>query len=187
MNMTVIVVLGAVVALGIMLIMFFIGSYNKLVSSKEMVENSRGQIATQIESRWDALTSLIQATQQYTSHEKDTLDSIVSQRSSVGKGSSTQDLENAEDEFQGSLSRLLAVTEAYPDLKASEVYQKSMDSVDKYEKNVRLSRMTFNDTITRYNKLIVMIPTNIIAGLTGHTKETYFESTKSKESMPGWE
>lgn len=187
MNMTTIVVLGGALLLIVMLVMFFVGAFNSLVSAKEMVGNARGQIATQIESRWDALTSLISATKQYTSHERETLDAIVSQRSQVGKSSSVGDLKEAEDEFQGSLSRLLAITEAYPDLKANTVYEKSMDSVDKYEKNVRLSRMTYNDTVTKYNKLIVMIPTNIIAGMTGHTKEDYFESTKDKRDMPGWE
>lgn len=62
-----------------------------------------------------------------------------------------------------------------------------MDSIDKYEKNVRLSRMSYNDTVTKYNRLVITIPTNIIASMTGHTKEEYFKAKENKVEMPSWD
>lgn len=185
--MTVLLIsLGVILVIAIALISFIVKSYNKLVNAKELVSNSRGQIASQIESRWDALSNLISATQKYESHESETLNKIVNARSSITSNAEVSELESSEQEFQGSLSRLIAIAEAYPDLKASDVYKKTMDSVDKYEKNVRLSRMSYNDTVTKYNRLVITIPTNIVAGFTGHSKEKYFETDKEKESMPEW-
>lgn len=177
---------GIILVIIIALVGFFIKTYNKLVNAKELILNSRGQIATQIESRWDALSNLISATQKYESHESETLNKIVNARSSMTSNPNISELEKSEQEFQGSLSRLIAVAEAYPELKASDVYKKTMDSVDKYEKNVRLSRMSYNDTVTKYNRLVITVPTNIIAGFTNHHKEDYFESDKGKKEMPQW-
>lgn len=186
-TMGILILVGSIILIGIIMIGFFIGTYNKLINSREMVKNSRGQIAAQVESRWDALTSLIQAAKQYASYESETLESVVRQRSSLGSNMSPEDLNKSEEMFKSSLSRLIAIAEAYPDLKANEAYKQAMSSVDKYEKNVRLSRMSYNDTVTKYNRLIITIPTNIIASLMRFESEPYFEGTKSKEEMPSWE
>lgn len=111
--------------------MDFKENWDILVNSREMIKNSRGQIATQIESRWDALTSLIQVTKQYSSHKANTIESAVSGLSSLGNNMSSQDFKSTEDMFQGSLSRLIAVAEAYPELKTSEVYKQTMNSIEK--------------------------------------------------------
>jgi len=184
---TLLITIGIIVLLMIVLTAFFVSTYNKLVKLREMVRNSRGQIATQVESRWDALTNLIQATKQYSTHESETLENIVKQRSSLSGNMTPEDFNKSEDMFQNSLGRLIAIAESYPDLKASEVYKQTMVSVDKYEKNVRLSRMSYNDTVTKYNQQIITIPTNIIASLMNFTQEPYFEASESKREMPSWE
>lgn len=181
--LTAIIILSLIV---IILIGFFISTYNKLVKSREMIANSRGQIAAQIESRWDALTNLIQATKEYSLHEAETLESVVNQRSALSSNADINEFNESEDMFQNSLSRIIAIGEAYPELRASEVYKQTMSSVDSYEKNVRLSRMAYNDAVTRYNRIVITIPTNIIASIANFSKEEYFESNIEKKDMPMW-
>ncbi|OYW70641.1 MAG: LemA family protein, partial [Aerococcus viridans] len=74
----------------------------------------------------------------------------------------------------------------YPNLKASEVYQSTMNSVNTYENNVRQSRMVFNDTVTKYNRLIKTFPNSVIAGFTGFQPADYFENSAEKAEMPQW-
>ncbi len=176
----------------ILVLLVFIGfwlmsTYNSLVTLGERVENSKAQIATQIESRWDALKSLIDATKQYSKHEAEVLEKVTENRSSVGRSSKLEDIENAEREFSGALGRLIAVSENYPDLKASEVYQSTMSSINKFEDNVRNARMIYNDVVTRFNRKIKMFPSSIVAGMFKFNEKEYFQGSELKEEMPSWE
>lgn len=171
----------------VLIAIWAIGAYNGFVNLKERVFNSRAQIATQIESRWDALKSLIQATKQYAKHEAEVLENVTQSRASIGQNSSVSELEENATQFNNVLGRLIAVAESYPDLKASSVYESTMNSVDKYENQVRQSRMIYNDTVTMYNRRTKTFPSNIIAGMFNFTPEAYFEVTESKTDMPSWE
>lgn len=175
-----------VVAIVSVVVLFGVGVYNSLISKREMVRNSMGQIAAQVESRWDALTNLIQATKNYEKHEAETLEKLTANRSRVTNTSSASEVEADSKAFNSALSRLIAVAEAYPDLKANTIYQNTMDSVNRYEENVRHSRMIFNDTVTKYNRELQVFPNNLFAGIFGFTKEEYFKNTEGKESMPMW-
>lgn len=180
-------ILIPIVVIILLIVVWAIGAYNGFVNLKERVFNSRAQIATQIESRWDALKSLIQATKQYAKHEAEVLENVTQSRASIGQNSSVSELEENATQFNSVLGRLIAVAESYPDLKASSVYQSAMNSVDKYENQVRQSRMIYNDTVTMYNRRTKTFPSNIIAGMFNFTPEPYFEVTESKTDMPSWE
>ncbi len=163
-----------------------VSTYNRLIQSKEMVKNAMGQIATQIESRWDALSSLIDATKQYSKHESEVLENITKQRSGISPTSNPSDVEADSDIFQDVITKLNVVVENYPDLKASNIYENTMDKIDSYENNVRNSRMIFNDTVTRYNRSILVFPASLIAKMFNFEEEEYFKSTESKADMPSW-
>lgn len=182
--MSILITIGIVL---LVIVTIYILMYNKLVQTKEKVANSKGQIAAQIESRWDALTNLIKATEKYEKHEAETLNNIVEKRASITGDSSIKDITQADNSFQSSLSRLIAISEAYPDLKASDVYKQTMNSVDKYENNVRLARMTYNDTVTMFNSMVKTIPTNIVAKSMGYNQEEYFEASNDKKQVPTWD
>lgn len=176
----IIVIIGA-------LILFFISTNNKLVRSREAVKNAMGQIATNIESRWDALSSLISATKQYSEREAETLMDITRARSGITPAASPEDVAKDDELFSRALQGLNVVVENYPELKASGLYQSAMESIDKYENNVRMSRQIFNDTVTMYNRQLKVFPTNIIAGMLGFTEEEYFTATETKVDMPSWD
>lgn len=165
-----------------------VSAYNRLVSQREIARNALGQIAAQIESRWDAVSNLIEATKQYSAHEAETLEGITRNRANIGAGrtADVETLEQEENRFQGVMGRLIAVAENYPDLKASQVYTRTMDAVDKYENNVRQSRMLYNDSATKLNRSVQQIPTSIIAGIGGFTQMPYFEASENKQDMPSW-
>lgn len=164
-----------------------VGAYNGFVGLRERVHNSRAQIATQLESRWDALKSLIDATKQYSKHEAEVLENVTQARASIGQGSSVNELEESAQSFNNVLGRLIAVAESYPDLKASTIYQSAMSSINDYENKVRQSRMIYNDTVTMYNRKTKTFPSNILAGMFNFSPEAYFEATESKTDMPSWE
>lgn len=181
--------MGFIILIGVVLLIGFwvMSTYNSLVTVRERVENAKAQIATQIESRWDALKSLIDATKQYSKHEAEVLEGVTEKRASIGRSSSVEQIEHAEREFNGVLGRLIAVSESYPDLKASQVYQSTMGSINKFEDNVRNARMIYNDVVTKFNRLIKMFPSSIVAGLFKFEEKPYFEATETKKDMPGWE
>jgi len=173
-----------VVAAG--LVAWVISTYNQLIRDREFVRNAMGQIAAQIESRWDAIRNMIEGTKKYADYEAGLLEKITAQRASLGREASVADVEKDNQLFGQAMGRLLAVAEAYPDLKASQVYQETLKNVDKYEQQVRQSRMIFNDTVTKYNRVIQSVPSNIIAGMFNFTQEKYFASSEDKAEMPSW-
>lgn len=175
----------AVVA--VLLIVWVISTYNKFVRLRENVRNAMGQIAAQIESRWDALTSMIGATQKYAEHEANTLRNVIEQRSPVRPDSTPGEVVRDDEAFLGAMARINAVVENYPELRASETFGRAMGAVDKFENNVRYSRMMYNDTVTKYNRYRDQFPSLIVGALFGFAKKDYFDSSPGKREMPAWQ
>ena len=163
-----------------------VSSYNEFITARERIKNAMGQIAAQVQSRWDALTNLMEATKQYQAHEADTLRDVTAQRTAVGAGSSVAEVEADDALYSKALGSIRAVAENYPDLKASTVYLQTMSSVDQYENKVRQSRMIFNDSVTRWNRMVQQFPGNLLAGIFGFTTQDYFENEPAKAEMPQW-
>ena len=177
--MTLIIVI-AVIAL---LVVWIVSIQNTLVKSDEVCNNALKQINVQQISRFDALQALVKLTREYSSYEADTLQKIVDARKQ-STNPTVADI-NANEQLLSQIgSKLIAVAEAYPDLKASTNYQETMKSLKEYEENVRLSRMTFNDTVTRYNQQVRVFPASLVAGLLGFAKREYLEEDKSKKDYP---
>lgn len=162
-------------------------TYNNFIRLGERVTNGKAQIATQIESRWDAVSSLINATKQYSQYEIETLESIVEKRVNISANSSIEELEKGDTQLNNIVGRLIAISEDYPDLKASDVYQNTMNSINEYENNVRHSRMIYNDVVTRFNRFVKMFPSNLIASIFKFELRKYFQATESKEETPSWD
>lgn len=179
-----ILIVLALVAL--VVILWFVRTYNNFISLREKLKNSKSQIAVQMESRWDALTNLIAATEKYSSYEKNTFKEIVDQRTRLSANADIGQIERAESQYAKAFSSLIALAENYPDLKASEIYKSTMDSVNSYEDKVRFARMTFNDSATMYNRTRQQVPANIVASIMGLEEEKYFELSENKNEMPKW-
>ena len=173
-----------ILALIALLVLWVISVQRKLVEKDELCKNALSQIGVQQASRWDALTALVELVKSYNEHEYNTLRDVIAQRKTITGESSVAEAQAQEQVLTGLVRNINLVAEQYPELKANENYAKAMDSVILYENQVRLSRMTFNDTVTKYNKEIRQFPTSLVAGLLGFKTRDYLDEAVGKSEMP---
>ncbi|MGI6312800.1 MAG: LemA family protein [Candidatus Cryptobacteroides sp.] len=179
--MTIIIIILAVLAI---LVIWGIGLQRKLVSAEELCKNSMSQIGVQQNSRWDALTSLAELVKSYNEHEYKTIMEVIGQRKEITPSSSAAEAQVQEDALSKAFGQIKLVVERYPELKANQQYLKTMDSVNTYENQVRLARMTYNDTVTKFNRMVRQFPDSIIAGLLRFTTKDYLAEPAGKTDMP---
>ena len=167
------------------LVLWGIGVQNKLVQADELCNNALKQINVQQVSRYDAIKALVKLTREYASYESETLEKVIAQRKITSSANPTVDDINAnEAALQAMSAKLIAIAEQYPDLKANQNYQQAMADIKQYEENVRLARMTFNDTVTRYNQQVRVFPASLIAGMLGFAKRDYLADEPAKKDYP---
>ncbi len=170
------------IALVVICFLYIFSIQRQLVSLEEKMKNALGQINAQLKSRWDAVTALVQMTKQYSAHEHDTLIEVIRERR--GTVSSAQDVNAQNEAINSVLGRLIAVAEQYPDLKANDMFKNTMDGIKSYEENVRLSRMVYNDAVTKLNTLIRQWPSSFVASLLHFTPQEYIKQEEGKTEMP---
>ena len=180
MSTAVIVIIVIIAAL----VMWFIGVQRMLVSLDENVNNAMSQIGVNLTSRFDALTGLLDLVKGYNEHEYKTLSDVIKMRTSVGAHSKASDVEAQENIITEAVGKIMAVAEAYPDLKANTNYQNLMNSLNDYETKVRQSRLVYNDAVTKLNRTIRMIPYSIVAPMCGVFARDYLKTEESKTEMP---
>ena len=179
---TVVIILIAIVAV---LVLWGISVQNKLVQADEMCNNALKQINVQQVSRYDAHQALVKLTREYASYESETLQKVISQRKITASANPTPaEIDANEAALKEMSAKLIAIAEQYPDLKANQNYQQTMQSIEKYEENVRMARMTFNDTVTKFNNQVRMFPGSVVAGILGFAKREYLAEDTSKKEYP---
>lgn len=176
------IILAAVIVL---LILWIISAQRKLVVLDENVNNAMSQIGVQLSSRFDALTALLDLTKGYAKHESETLiETVKARRSTITAASSPKDVVKQENVITEALGHISMVAEQYPDLKANQNYQKTMDAVNSYENAVRSGRLIYNDSVTKLNRALRMFPTSLIGGMLGFRQRDYLETEEKKAEMP---
>ena len=181
---TAVIILIVIGALMVLLIAWIISTQRQFVHIDELCQNALGQIAVQLNSRWDAVQSLVQLTAQYARHESETLRQVVEQRrlSNVTTAAQVNEQQTALSQVMG---RLIAVGEAYPELKADGVFRETMAGIKDWEEKVRMSRMVYNDTATKMNRMVRQIPTSLIAPMLGFKEREYLTTDEpQKQSYP---
>ena len=173
-----------VVALVVIIVFWGISVQRRLVSADELCGNAMSSIGVQQNTRWDALTALADLVKGYNEHEYKTLMDVIAQRRPVDGKTTAQDAQQQENILTDAMNKFVAVAEQYPDLKANDMYKNTMDGVKQYEENVRLARMTYNDTCTKFNRMIRMFPDSIIAGMLGFKTKDYLQTEEAKKEMP---
>ena len=143
-----------IIVLIVLIVFWFIGVQRSLVVLDENVNNALSQIGVNLSSRFDALTGLLDLVKGYNEHEYKTLTDIIKQRTSIGARSTASDVDQQENIITETLGKIVAVAEAYPDLKSNTNYQNIMNSLNDYEAKVRQSRLVYNDTVTKLNRTI---------------------------------
>lgn len=178
MTIIIIVAVIAIVAL------WFMGVQRKLVSSDELCQNSMSQIGVQQQSRWDAVSALVKLTKSYNEHEYNTLVDVIKQRKDITRTSAAADANAQEDVLVAAAAKIRFVAEQYPELKADATYAKTMDSLNNYENQVRMSRMVFNDSVTKYNRIVRQFPDSIVASILKFPLREYLKEVESKRELP---
>lgn len=172
----IIIIVVAVVVIG-----YFIMTQRSLVSLDEMCKNALSQIEVQLNSRWDALLALAKMAAQYSKHESETLISVIQQRrgEAVTTPEAVGEQQNALTQVMG---RLIAIGEAYPDLKAADLFKETQTGVKEYEEKVRLSRMVYNDTATKMNRMVRQWPSSIVASMLHFDTKEYLKTDEPQKS-----
>ena len=185
--MVLIVLLGLVVFLIIVAVavfLWFVSTQRELVNLDEKCNNALSQIKVQLNSRWDALLALAKSASAYARHESETLIKTIQSRQTT-EVRTAGDVNQQQTAFNEVLGRLMAVREAYPELKASDLFEKTMDGVKEFEENVRMSRMIYNDTATRMNRYVRQWPSSFVANMLHFDVKEYLNvDDQKKESMP---
>ena len=173
-----------IIAIVAILVLWVISVQRKLVKQEEICKNGLSQIGVQQTSRWDALKALAELTKGYSEHEYKTITDTISQRRPITAGSTSADANAQENLFNQAMSALNVVVERYPELKANETFTKTMDSVNTYTNQVRMSQMVYNDSVTNYNRLIRQFPDSIVASLFHFTQREYLQVNEAKSEIP---
>lgn len=174
----VIVILAIIVIWGI-------SAQRSLVSADELCGNALSQIGVQQQSRWDALTALAELTKGYSEHEYKTMMDVIGNRRAITTSSTPEQIDQQETLISEALRQVSVVVEQYPDLKANTTYLETMGKVNTYEQQVRMSRMTYNDSVTRFNRMVRQFPTSIIAGFCHFSSKEYLQmETVQNSAMP---
>ena len=172
------------IAIIVALAFFAIGSYNRLVSLKNQVQNAWKQIDVQLKRRHDLIPNLINTVRGAMSFEKETLEAVVAARNSAIAAASTGSVPAtavAETQLTGALGRLLAVVEAYPDLKATGNVAQLQEELSATENKIGFARQLYNDTATQYNTAQQTFPTMLFAGMAGAAQVPLWEITEEAE------
>ena len=177
----------------LLVVIWMISGYNGLVSAEEEVNNAWSNVENQYQRRADLIPNLVNTVKGYASHEKETLDAVTQARTRATQltvqaeeltPEKIKEYQQVQGEVGAALGRLIAISEAYPDLKANQNFLELQAQLEGTENRISVERRKFNDAAKEYNASIRSFPRNLLAGMFGFEKRPYFESAEGSESAP---
>jgi LemA protein len=172
-----------IIAVVAIFILWIIGAYNGLVGLRNLVKNAWAQIDVQLKRRYDLIPNLVETVKGYAKHEREVFENVTKARNLAQQASSSGAAERGklEGELGMALGRLLAVAEAYPQLKANENFLALQEELTSTENKISFSRQYYNDSVLKFNNKIQMFPSNIIASMFSFKLGEFFEVTVEVE------
>jgi LemA protein len=191
----VIVILLVLVGIGLLLALWLMGIYNRLVVARNRFENAFAQIDVQLKRRYELIPNLVEAVKGYMGHERETLDAVIKARNSAmaaeqkvvakpGDPAAMREFNQAEAQLGGTLGRLFALSEAYPDLKANQNMLALQEELTSTENKIGFSRQGFNDAATDYNNRREVFPAVMVAGMFGFAEASLLETAPAERAAP---
>jgi LemA protein len=182
--MKTVIAITVIVLFVIIVVVWILSTYNRLVSERLKVQTQWKQIDVVLKQRADLIPNLVEAVKGYVSHEKEALQAVTDARSRY-MGSLDQDAQiQASNSLSGALGRLMAVAESYPELKANQSYLDLQQQMGGLENKIADFRQFYNDMVMRYNRLLVTIPSNIVAGMFKFCEASFYEAEEADKAMP---
>ena len=188
----ILIFLGIIVAI----VFWGVGIYNRLINLRNRVRNAFAQIDVQLTRRHDLIPNLVEAVKGYMAHERETLEAVIAARNTAvsslnaakadpANGDAIKKLGESEGALTGMLSRLFALSEAYPDLKANQNMMQLQEELASTENKVAFSRQAFNDSVMGYNNAAESFPSNFIAGFFSFVLASFLEiDDEEKREVP---
>ncbi|MDO9253831.1 MAG: LemA family protein [Hydrogenophaga sp.] len=183
--------LWILLAIGLALVFWAVGAYNRLVRLKNAIANAFGQIDVQLKRRYDLIPNLVEVARKYLAHEAQTLESVIAARNQARSAEQSAAasplnagalgaLAGAEQLLGGALGRLFAVAEAYPDLKADQTMRELSEELSSTENRIGFARQAYNDHVLEFNDAAAQFPTLIVARLFSFSTQSMLESTSNE-------
>jgi LemA protein len=188
----ILLVLGILFVIALIVVFYVIGAYNNLIALRNRFKNAFAQIDVQLKRRYDLIPNLVETAKGYIKHERETLEAVIAARSAAvtastraaqnpGDASAMKALSGAEASLTSGLGRLLAVAEAYPDLKANQNMMQLTEELTSTENKVAFARQAYNDSVMVYNTARETFPTVVIAGMFNFQPAEMFAIEKAEE------
>src|SRR3954454_14414147 len=192
MGLIVLIVLGVILAPALLILFWVIGGYNGLVTLRNRFKNAYAQIDVQLKRRYDLIPNLVETAKGYLKHERGTLEAVIAARNSAssantkaaqnpGDATAMKELAGAETALTGTLGKMFALAEAYPDLKANQEMMRLMEELTSTENKVAFARQAYNDSVMVYNTQRESFPTNLIANTFNFAPAELFVIEKAEE------
>ena len=164
----------------VLIVLWAISVYNSLIALRNRVKDQWAQIDVQLKRRFDLIPNLVETVKGYTKHESETLEAVIKARNTYVSATVPEEQMKADGELTKAISKLFALTESYPDLKANTNFQALQQELTETESKIAAARQFYNDTVMVYNNKVSMVPSNIIASLFRFEKEAFFEANETE-------
>lgn len=177
----ILIVIGVVL---LALIGWVISTYNSLVKARNKVDNQFSQIDVQLKKRFDLIPNIVETVKGYTKHESETLEKVIKARNQYLSATTPEDKMAANNEISSVMTKLFALTESYPELKADTSFIELQSTLKEVEDKIAYARQFYNDAVMLYNQKVQSVPTNIIAGIFKFSPKSYLEnSAEERENV----
>lgn len=181
------VIIGVIIAVIVIIAVSIIGSYNGLISLEESANTAYADIQVQLQRRMDLVPNLVNTVKGYATHETEVFTAVSDARAKLagaGTVEEASEANEANEELSSALSRLIAISESYPELKSNENFLSLQDELAGTENRIGVARKDYNDAVQKYNVKIRSFPTNIFANMLGFEKKQQFEADSAAQSAP---
>jgi len=177
-------IIGIIIAVIIVIAIWYFTTYNSLINLRNKKDTEWSQIDVQLKRRSDLIPNLVETVKGYAKHESETLEAVISARNSFVTAQTPEDEMKASGEITQALSKLFALSENYPDLKANQNFISLQNDLKETEDKISYARQFYNDAVLTYNNKVEMVPSNIVAKISNFTKGTFFEVTETEKVAP---
>ncbi|MBP1745223.1 MAG: LemA family protein [Firmicutes bacterium] len=167
-----------VIAVTAALLVYVLVSYNSLVNLRNRVREAFATMDVYLKKRWDLIPNIVETVKGYAKHEKETLESVVNLRNSSYDKMGQDDKIAADGQITGALSKLMALAESYPDLKANQNFMQLSTELSKVEEDIANSRKYYNAVVRNYNNAVQMFPSNLVSAIFGFKEMAMFETAE---------